>query len=248
MKKRGMGHLEVILSFVIFITAVGFALYFFSPANSDRLVDYSMDYAFSEIENNASSFIYEYTIKVNGSSNGINAHSGAIAVNLSSDLTGYNISVIDSSGQVLVSKISGSDWGVVYFNNNGRTWGTSDLVRAYVGKGFPAYSSVPNDWNNLNLKKEYYEVASVSRKKVLVEEQLDSLNTSYWGDYGSLKTMFNLPGRVDFGFSVKFSNGDKIIAKKQVPSGIDVFSESKGYEIIRKDGKIDSASMEIQIW
>src|SRR3989344_2949597 len=64
MNKKGMSHVEIILSFVIFITAVGFALYFFNPGDSDRLVESSLTYAFTEISENTSLEIKIFTVLI----------------------------------------------------------------------------------------------------------------------------------------------------------------------------------------
>ena len=93
-----------------------------------------------------------------------------------------------------------------------------------------------------------YILASVIKKSVLSENKLLLLNASYWSNYSSLKKSFNLPGRIDFGFSVVFSNGDKIESKKAVPVGLDVFSSNEGVEILRTNGKIDVANMVVQVW
>ena len=61
MTKRGLTHIEVLLSFLIFMGFVVFALYFFSPFQTSRLVDSSLDYAFREIIKNTTIEIETYS-------------------------------------------------------------------------------------------------------------------------------------------------------------------------------------------
>ena len=67
MKKRGLSHIEVLFSFLIFVGFVMLALYFFSPFRSGRLVDTSLDYAMREVKKNVfvevESFSYKLDVK-----------------------------------------------------------------------------------------------------------------------------------------------------------------------------------------
>ena len=65
--KRGISHIEVVLSFLIFAVAVGFALFFFSPANSTRLIETTLDYTFREISDRTGTTLEIYSVIVNGS-------------------------------------------------------------------------------------------------------------------------------------------------------------------------------------
>jgi len=65
--KRGISHIEMILSFVIFVSAVGLALYFFSPTDSSRLVESTLGYSLREIGQNTSVTLEGVSIGINHS-------------------------------------------------------------------------------------------------------------------------------------------------------------------------------------
>ena len=62
--KKGISHIEIILAFVLFIGFVGFALFFFRPTDTSRLVDTSLIYTFDEIEKKAGVEVGEYVVKI----------------------------------------------------------------------------------------------------------------------------------------------------------------------------------------
>ena len=136
MEKRGIGHLEVILSFIIFIAAVGFALYFFSPTNGNRLGDSSLTYTLDEVEKNASSDILIYSVKVN------NSAPSYISVNLSDNIAGKNIRVMDKFDSVLASKVEDPINGIVSFGEG--VWPVNETIRIFIGTDYSAYSPIPS--------------------------------------------------------------------------------------------------------
>jgi len=247
MKKRGIGHLEVILSFIIFIGAVSFALYFFSPTHTTRMQDSSISYAIDSIERNISSEVVIYSVRVNNLGSRINGDKKFVAVNFSELSSNKNVRVVNDSGAALPSRRDSVANGIVYFNNSLSNWPASSLVRVFVNENYVPYAPVPSIISP-NVNTSFYDISSVIRKEVFLENAALNLNRSYWQNYTLLKGLLNLPNREDFGFTIEFSNGDKIISKKEVPNGLDVFSDVKRIEILRNNGEIDSANLVVQIW
>src|SRR3989344_6495957 len=92
MKKRGITHVEIIFSFILFAAAIGFALYFFRPVGTDRLVDSSLAYSFKEIFDKTNTEIDSFAIKINNWS-----------IPLSTDIIGVEIKDIDSDKKGLAT-------------------------------------------------------------------------------------------------------------------------------------------------
>ena len=65
MSKRGIGHVELVLSFIIFVAALAFALMIFNPANTDKFVETSLTYAFNEILKNTTTELEAVSVKIN---------------------------------------------------------------------------------------------------------------------------------------------------------------------------------------
>src|SRR3989344_282914 len=102
--KKAGAHIEIILAFIIFFSVIGFALYFFSPLKSSRIVDSTLDYAFAEIIKNVSVDIDTYTVIINAGE-GINA--GEVAqLEIEGEEGNKNVRVTDDSGDVMLSKRS----------------------------------------------------------------------------------------------------------------------------------------------
>ena len=66
MGKRGGSHIEMILSFIIFMSAIGAAFYFFSPTRTERLVDVNLEYTFREISAETQVKMERYVFDVEG--------------------------------------------------------------------------------------------------------------------------------------------------------------------------------------
>jgi hypothetical protein len=244
MGKRGIGHLEVILSFVIFIAAVGFALYLFNPTHTSKLVDSSLSYTLDEIKNNISSEVSAYSVKINNVGGAINNPNSFIAVNLSK-ITG-NVIVTNLAGQVLPSKsqIIGGDL-IVQFNNSANIWPEESLVKVFVSENYLAYSPIPSA--NVEVNNDFYNLASVSKKRVFLENAALELNKSYWSNYSKLKEEFKISG-AEFGFNLVFLNGLKIDSSKAVPRGFEVFSDNEKIEVLRNNNLIETAELVVRVW
>ena len=252
MKKRGLSHIEVILSFIIFIGAVGFALYFFSPTNSSRLVDTSLDYVNREISKNITVNLKTYSINVNNSNNQVN-NAGALAVNISGICENDDgiIMTMNLSGEVFQSKVGSSDnkcssssGDIVYIGNN--IWAPEDFVYVKVSEDLNESSNAIGASPALN--DSFYKLSTVNSEDLFSEKRILHLNKTYHEDYYGLKKQFNLPGRVNFGFSFSFTTGDEIKVENPIPSGLDVFSKVDRVEVLRKDGKVEYADFTMKVW
>ncbi len=244
-----MTHIEIILSFIIFVTAVGFALYFFSPTRTSRLVDTSLEYVERELAENASVILKTYSIIVNNT--GYQIPSNVIAIEID-NLCGNLDNVIiaeNISGSKLNSKIKGSNSNKCPNVNENKIivqneWKEKDFIFIKVSEGImQAESSL----GNAEVNNTYYQISTSDVKKLLSEKKLDDLNISYYQDYLSLKKEFNIPGRVNFGFKITLS--DKIIsAERFIPSGLEVYSKIKRIEILRRNGEIEYADLTLKVW
>lgn len=226
MEKRGVGHIEIILSFVLFFTFVSIAFYFFSPLKASKLADSSLPYAFSDIEMNTSVEIISYSVKIVNGQN-------KIAVEIA-DAPEGNVRVENYDGEVLPSRRNGNS---VYFERDG-----SDFVFIKFSEDFLP-SSFTNSGNNAN-----YELASRSSKRVISEKRLLELNKSYYSDYLNTKRRLNIPDSVDFSFSLAFPDGKIIKTEKDAPVGQQVFSDIKRKEVLRENGDSLFSEIQVKIW
>ncbi|MEK6800421.1 MAG: hypothetical protein AABY05_00660 [Nanoarchaeota archaeon] len=240
--KKGIGHIEFILSFILFFSAIGFALYFFNPSNTDRLVDVSLTYLFNEVEKNTTLQIRTFSLKINSTKilneNGQN-YAGAIFVNLPEIDLNLKPRVEDINGLKFNSKRSGDFFYISPFQSN---WNNVEFIYLKLSEDF-----VEDEVNPPNSESIYYAVASSVSKKVTSEKRFKNLKESYDLDYDGLKDRLNMPKRADFSFALIFEDS-KIEVEKEIPTGFEVFSDSKRVEVIREDGSTSFAELNLKVW
>jgi hypothetical protein len=233
MNKGGISHIEIILAFVIFIGAVGFGLYFFNTGDSSRLIDSVLEYSFREIERNTTLDVEVFSVKVNNSVSG-----EVLAIDFPG--VGGNAGAETYDGEILNAMRAGD---LVYVQND--HWANTDFIYVKFCEDLDEDSVSP-----VALNEELYQIGSSETRKVISEKRFKTLNESYYADYLGLKKQgnFNLPDRADFGFSLVFGEGDKIITTKERLSNVEVFSDSKRVEVLRENRKIVFADLVVEVW
>lgn len=235
MKKRGMSHVEVILAFVMFVAAVSFALFIFSPGGGDRIVDSSLEYAFREIRENASVEIETFSVVLDPAGIGV-----AQEIALSIAGTEGNSMARTRDGAVVSSMKSGD---LVYLHRN--SWAGVEFIEISFSEEFQAGSVDP-----VEVDEDFYEIGSSRKEMVVSERKFIELSDSYDENYENLKgrSGFNLPERVEFGFALEFDDGTEIKAEKEVPTGLEIFLDTQRVEVIRTDGRVEFADMTVKVW
>jgi hypothetical protein len=236
-QKKGISHIEVILAFLLFITAVGFGLYFFNASNNSGLVDTTLIYAFREIEQNTSTTIEVFSVKVNGSL----ILTDSLALNFSG-IAG-NSSVESYDGGILDSSRGGTNDEIVYVSSP--NWAGEDVLFVVFSEEFQDDGVLASEHN-----ESYYKIGSSEIRDVISERKFRILNESYYADYRALKGRdgFNLPDRADFGFTLRFDDGGVIVSEKDIPDGFEVFSETKRVEVLEEDGSRSFADLIVKVW
>ena len=239
MKNRGMGHIEIVLAFIIFIVSLTFALQFFNPAKSEKFVSASLPFALDVIEENASTDVIYYSVKIN---NGvIPGGNDIIQINLPTSYSPLlNSRVENYSGTVLPSKT---------FNNSGDVgmyvkWENNDYILIKLSDALSLHLNPPSMGA---YDQSYYNISSNNIRTLISENKIISLNSSYLNNYQSLREQFNL-NRVDFAFNLDFSEYEFISVKRDVPRGSEIFSDSKRVEVLRQSGAINHANLKVSVW
>jgi len=234
MKKRGLSHIEAILSFVLFIGFLIFAFFFFSPFGGEsRLLGSSMDYAFNEIEDNVTISLESYSVVISSS-----VGSGIIGVNISTNIPNPEAKVEDSQGNVISSILSEE---VVYFEKPGDNFAIVRFSEVFSQGGGSTGDIILTEGEN-------YSISSSDKKDIASEKRFLELGAVYSQSYFALKEHFNLPNRIDFGFILEFDDVSGIVASREIPDDLEVISREKRIEVIREDGEIVFADLRILVW
>lgn len=241
MNKRGFSHIEIIFAFVIFIAAVIFGLYFFSPLNSSRLVDSSLSYVSSSIEDNVTTSLVTYSVKIYNTGGQITDNIVAIPIDSKVLRDNINVRVEDYNGVVLPSKIERSNKVVIFKKESG--WDSVDFAILKFSEDFDPTSATLNGVEN----PAFYQIASITNEDLYSEKKMIILNESYYSNYDKLKDDFKVR-RADFGFSVFFSKDHAIISQIDIPSKGEVFSRTSRVQFITKDGSSAFADLGVRVW
>jgi hypothetical protein len=236
MNKRGISHVEMILSFVLFAGAIAFALYFFTPSDSNRLIDSSLTYSFREIDQNTSIGLSVFSVTINQSL----ILNNTISINISGVNESW-ISKVQMRDGALLSSYRQGDF--IHINDPVGWIGTDFITVSFSGE-FIGGSPLSGDFSD-----DSFELGGSTSEKIVSELRFLDLNKSYSQDYIGLKEEFNLPYRVNFGFSLVFNDGKIIETNRLVPDGLEVFSREKRVKVIRdQTGEIEFADLTVLVW
>ena len=243
MNERGISHIEVMLSFLIFIGFVIFAFYFFSPTQTSRIVESATSYAFREIIESTSTEVESYYVKMD-----VSDRSGIRKIKVKDfDFNKIeNVRIENRHGVIVRSGREGNSHNIIF---------DSDAVHdGNPREGFAVFKInedfYPGDLTSGGepLKKKDYEIISSDKIEFVSEKRIRVLNASYYDDYEKLKQQFNMPSSVNFEFSIVLDSGEEIEAKRERPKGVEVFSNVRRIEVLREDGSVMFADLILRIW
>lgn len=231
MFKRGLSHLEFVISFIIFIAFLVSAFVFFNPLQSNRTLKSTMDYAWIEISKETKKEVDTYSILLDQ-----RVTAPVVGISIEGINVGYNASVKDSSGNVINSYTQN---GVVYFDRP-----ADRFVRIEYSKGFR--NGAVKSGGQIS-SGDFY-VSSSENSEIYFQDLFENLKDEYYANYTQLKRRLNLPSRVEFGFKVVFNNGTEISALKEIPSSLEVLSRSDKVGVILSSGEKQSADLLVMVW
>lgn len=231
MFKRGLSHLEFVISFIIFIAFLVSAFVFFNPLQSNRTLKSTMDYAWIEVTKETKKEVDTYSVLLDQK-----VTAPVVGISIDGINVGYNASVKDSSGNVISSYTQN---GVVYFDRP-----SDRFVRIEYSKGFR--NGAVKSGGQIS-SGDFY-VSSSENSEIYFQDLFEDLKNEYYANYTQLKRKLNLPSRVDFGFKVVFNNGTEISALKDIPGNLEVLSRSDKVSIILSSGEKQSADLLVMVW
>lgn len=239
MEKRGLGHIEIVLSFILFIAAVFVIFYFFNPGKTTTIANPSLQQAMKGISENLSVDLAKYSLKLNGGAIGIESIIGILIKNASQNskvrAQSYSGERLNASSQ----QVPGSSDRIVYLQ-----WAGEEFVYLLFSDDFNENLPI----QNINPNPDYYKIGSFNSERILSEKRLFGLNESYYSNYAGVKNSLKLPASVDFGFIFSFFDGRTITARREAPAQQEVFSLSDKGEIIKTDGATGYGELIVQIW
>jgi hypothetical protein len=277
MHKRGVSNLEFILAFVLFAGFTVAALYFFNPVKNLKDMDYSRDYTLSKIIENTSVELDSYSIVITESApskmkiGGLEIVSNVSAIH-------YDGSIIDSSkmgDNICIDRdISGREIITLYFSKDITPFALLEICPPSDNKCEcePRYCDDCKDhfedlppWcppltpvadnlctgiTTVSTTPEDYQISSFTTDSVISENGIRRLASVYnYESYSLVKEQLNIPEDVDFSFSLKFSDTDKIVAERQLSNVTrEIFTETNRVEVLRASGIPQFGELTVSVW
>lgn len=237
--KLGSGHIEVVISFVIFI---GFLIFLFI--------------LFNPLKKSINETIVDSTIFNIGENASMNVTSTSIRINNYIDLDSYDcfqIPVLESLGcsserkilsknsseGVIDSKIESGKIIINLLNNE-------KYYTLHCSEEISERAGIKTNCKVLDANE--YNIGQIKTKYAWSEAKLRSFENKYLNSYKEIKEKF-VSGGNDFSFSIRnLSNDEKFIGRKSAPKGIGVNSKTIQIELIDNKATIKKAIITVTIW
>ncbi len=238
--KRG-SHVEVMISFVIFVTFLVFLYSIIQPAMVSKKDKQSMlDFLEMEIAKNVSSELKIITIN-------LTSPISQACINLDEEISnlgiGPNIFVKDDSGQNIESYIPSGDSDDIQID---RLSISDNFFKIYYSDVFAELNSSSSTCTNL-ARETNYHLGLTKTQNYTSEANILKL-IGYYQDYEKLKTDWKISNGTDFGFGFILQNGTVIeTASGQEPS-TSIFIKESSVQYISLDGNISLGYLKTKIW
>lgn len=248
MDKRG-SHIDVILSFVIFISFIIFLYAIIQPSLSSKEgKTVFLNYIGNELVKNLTGKNLTMTsilvepqnprscLKLTGFKDNARISSMAIVVK-------------NSSGMTFASYKSGSD---LYIDMTPSQ--NSKLFHVYYSPDFSVIGDNPlgpcNPALNLDASPNGY---SINRAETYTSHYAWGNNTAelisiYNNDYSSVKDWFNLTTMQNFRFDFTYQNGTIIGTEDNIPLSVNVYSEIFPIAYISQNNNLEAGSLIVRVW
>lgn len=225
--KKGAVHIEMIVSFILFISFIVFLLWFFKPAQIFSKSPTASEVTESSILDYVSTNLTLSSIKINqGFTIGQCLYVGF-------NLT--NNTIVKSESSIVNADYEN---GYLYFGYDGgfyRIFSSEELEEKSIDH--TTCTLIDDENYTLGLTRDYSEVSY---------SKLITFNDSYYNNYSQLKK--DLKIRNDFNFIIQDSSGIMFQGKRYTPQGIDLMAKDIAIEILDKNASLDSAILNIQTW
>jgi hypothetical protein len=231
-KKGISGHIELILSFLIFITFVVFLLIFVNPIKKTNTTTYYLDLTESAIMDN---------IKTNLTTFSVTLPSNALAcfcIPYPSPGADKKLIVKNDKGEIVTATYIGGNICINGGNRFHKIYFSEEFEEVPVACD-PATNTLAEGTYTIGVLNEYDKVSG---------KALSNLNEDYNDDYANLKINLAIPG--DFNIIVNLTDNGEYLAygKTQEPKNAEIMAREIPIEIINSTGGFIPAVMNLQAW
>ena len=237
-EKRGAAHIEIILSFVLFISFLLFIFMFINPTKRTEPSRVLLDIAEQGIEKSSSINVTSMVLKIEQSISENCFTIDLAEINISNIVGNKKAAVKDADDEVINSKKSGS---ILQIQKS------RDFYKIFLSEDFKETSS--SLVNCKDLDEENLTLGQTKTTKIISFKKLAELKLNYETGYENLKESFDFPTGNDFGFMIKDTKGNTILnVLKEKPAGISVIAREKPVQMVYENATFVSAMLNTQAW
>lgn len=249
MEKKGIGHVEVVLAFVLFMSSLLFILSFVDFRGDSSTGEASLSYVSSRIQNEAQTTVITYSIVVNKTAlNQQPQPSSVIVIELPEPISAVQRfrveKVTRGKAQLVPAKRDPSNPKRIIVEHQ-----DASLLRIVVSEAIDENESpnlTPSSYN-----QTYYTVSTRAQVLMIAQNKLSELAEGYTRDYSSFREQHDIGKHIDLAFTISWTNADRqdfIKAERIVPSRVDVTAHNLRQELLLRDGQRVFADVIVKVW
>ena len=232
--KRGITHVEIILSFAIFVGFFIFLMAIFRPFSTSSGGEIYLDVVEREIKKSVSADVYFQTIKINES----------ITINDCFCLE-YKLGnvIVKNEFETIITAETGENLCIK---------STGKFFYVYSSKEFPDSDSnalYNSDCQNL-LKDKNYVLGLIRSYSFYSNNKLNKLHFRTMQNYDDVKDELEIAKSEDFSFSLRDKETNEIILEntKNATKMRRVLARDVPIQLVYNDGGFDYAMLNIKVW
>ena len=237
--KKGASHIEIILSFVIFIGFIIFLFAVIKPFKSAERGEIYLEVVERGIINQTSTEINSIPLKINYE---FKQDENCFSFVFNGSLK--NIIAKDENSDIMEAKslwIDNGEKKEIIINSN------KNFSYVYSSEEFN--ESIFDITKCKELNKEDYTIGLFRKEMMISESKMNNFYKKYNESYDNSKKDVGLPSSKDFAFSIRdTSNNAILIANKKVPKGVNVWAKDIPIRIAYNNGTFVYAMLNVQTW
>lgn len=230
--KKGVGHIEMIMSFVLFFLFVIFMLAYIRPYGSGALSTSVVTALHEQFYREGLTNYTSFFLKADYFGDGVDCY----RVVVGQELFSYTLEGVGSKAFVAVSgEAIGSKMvnGVLSLEDDNVFYDVVLSPDLENGEGLVGCSDFEGEM----------QLGSIDERQIISEAAVMKIKDSYENDYETLKKNLELPEAFDFAIVSDFVSMERVI-----PEAADVVAEDYIEEVMMVDGKIETKRFTFKVW
>jgi lipopolysaccharide export LptBFGC system permease protein LptF len=239
-EKKGGGHIEIILSFVIFIGFISFILYFLNPFQQQDLTEGYLQIIENRILENISTELVSITLVLDENEE----NCVSIKSPLSEKRKDYNLISKNQKEKIITSSAQNPKGKVLIKPNN------ENVFFLYFNEDFVEHSDNLDDCEEIEPDKYQFGMRVLSQIVSLprINESKRNLKERFNEEYNELKEKIGLPASIEFDLMFYDLKGNLLVNLDKTAPRTTVYSKRVPIRILDKDGEMVYGFMNIRVW